>query len=300
MYICECGKEFDNPQKFNGHKQGCKVHLELKYGSIEAYYAIKNRGHAAGVETKKKQAANHKAQREIDWISEQHTCERCGKVMTEKYGSGRFCSRSCANSREFSVETNLKRSKTTAKTIIDKNLLNYQNNPNFCVICNQPLPYSKRFNKTCCKACKLVYQSDIMKNVIKESGLHLTAIKKYKYGFYNGIECDSSWELAYVLYELDHGKNVIRNTDCFPYTYNNEIHSYFPDFIVDNVYVEIKGYYDDVVKAKVSQFPKDLSLNIIDKTKISIYLDYAINTYGKDFWKLYDKDKKSCNNLEDN
>ena len=66
MYICECGKEFDNPQKFNGHKQGCKVHIELKYGSIDAYYAIKNRGHAAGVETKKKQAANHKAQCEID------------------------------------------------------------------------------------------------------------------------------------------------------------------------------------------------------------------------------------------
>ena len=112
MYICECGKEFDNPQKFNGHKQGCKVHLELKYGSIEAYYAIKNRGHAAGVEAKKKQAANHKAQREIDWISEQHTCEHCGKVMTEKFGSGRFCSKSCANGHTKSDESRIKVSET--------------------------------------------------------------------------------------------------------------------------------------------------------------------------------------------
>lgn len=26
-YICECGKEFDNPQKFNGHKANCDIHL---------------------------------------------------------------------------------------------------------------------------------------------------------------------------------------------------------------------------------------------------------------------------------
>lgn len=26
-YKCECGKEFDNPQKFNGHKSNCDIHL---------------------------------------------------------------------------------------------------------------------------------------------------------------------------------------------------------------------------------------------------------------------------------
>lgn len=31
-YMCGCGKEFDNPQKFNGHKSGCRIHLgEEKY-----------------------------------------------------------------------------------------------------------------------------------------------------------------------------------------------------------------------------------------------------------------------------
>lgn len=28
-YICECGKEFDNPQKFNGHKCHCLIHREV-------------------------------------------------------------------------------------------------------------------------------------------------------------------------------------------------------------------------------------------------------------------------------
>lgn len=27
LYRCECGREFENPQSFNGHKCHCKVHL---------------------------------------------------------------------------------------------------------------------------------------------------------------------------------------------------------------------------------------------------------------------------------
>lgn len=37
-------------------------------------------------------------------------CERCGKPVYEKFGSGRFCSRACANSRIQDKETNTKRS----------------------------------------------------------------------------------------------------------------------------------------------------------------------------------------------
>ena len=32
-------------------------------------------------------------------------CERCGKEHNGSYGSGRFCSRQCANARQFSEET---------------------------------------------------------------------------------------------------------------------------------------------------------------------------------------------------
>ena len=36
-----------------------------------------------------------------------YTCERCGKLVEEadKFGSGRFCSRACANTRDHSAET---------------------------------------------------------------------------------------------------------------------------------------------------------------------------------------------------
>jgi hypothetical protein len=34
-----------------------------------------------------------------------YTCEKCGKVTEKKFGSGRFCSRACANTRVHSAET---------------------------------------------------------------------------------------------------------------------------------------------------------------------------------------------------
>lgn len=34
-----------------------------------------------------------------------YTCENCGKITEERFGSGRFCSRACANTRVHSVET---------------------------------------------------------------------------------------------------------------------------------------------------------------------------------------------------
>lgn len=30
MYKCECGKEFDDSQAFNGHKSRCKEHFKFK------------------------------------------------------------------------------------------------------------------------------------------------------------------------------------------------------------------------------------------------------------------------------
>ena len=52
-YKCICGKIFDNPQKFNGHKQGCSIHIINKYGSLEAYYSMKNRNSTKAAETRK-------------------------------------------------------------------------------------------------------------------------------------------------------------------------------------------------------------------------------------------------------
>lgn len=102
MYKCECGKEFEKPNSFNAHKSNCRDHYIAKYGSDEKWLEIKVRRSKNSLNTNK---INFK-QRQIEelniWISEQHACERCHKIMTKWYGSGRFCSQSCANSKDNS------------------------------------------------------------------------------------------------------------------------------------------------------------------------------------------------------
>ena len=51
MYICECGKEFDNPQKFNGHKTHCKIHLAC-VGKLDNYFAASIKRSSNSTKTK--------------------------------------------------------------------------------------------------------------------------------------------------------------------------------------------------------------------------------------------------------
>ena len=111
-----------------------------------------------------------------------------------------------------------------------------------------------------------------------------------KKGWYKGYWCDSSWELAYVIYNIEHNISFKRNNDSFIYSFNNKEHKYLPDFILeDGTYVEVKGYYTEQVKNKIKQFPKDNKLIIIDENGIKKYINYAVSKYGKDFIKLYNQ-----------
>ena len=69
-----------------------------------------------------------------------------------------------------------------------------------------------------------------------------------KNGWYKGIWCDSSWELAFVIYHLEHNLYIERCHDIRTYEYNGKTYKYFPDFITDDGIVEIKGYYSDKSK----------------------------------------------------
>ena len=109
-----------------------------------------------------------------------------------------------------------------------------------------------------------------------------------KKGWYKGYFCDSSWELAFVIYNLDHNIEIKRNVDRFEYLYNNETHNYLPDFLIDDIYYEIKGYKSDQWMAKYNQFPANKTLVVIGKDEIKPYLTYVIETYGDDFIKLYE------------
>ena len=88
--------------------------------------------------------------------------------MTEYYGSGRFCSRSCANCRCHSEETKEKITVSSDKAWLKRKLINreiYYKSPNKCVICNNVIPYEKRHRKTCCKDCYAEYDRETHKRI---------------------------------------------------------------------------------------------------------------------------------------
>ena len=110
---------------------------------------------------------------------------------------------------------------------------------------------------------------------------------KFKYGWYNDIWCDSSWELAYLLYCLDHNIVIQRNKLGFSYFWEGSVHTYFPDFYLPNIdtFVEIKGYKSERDDAKINQFTE--TLLVVDADAMKPILSHVQNKYGKQFTDLY-------------
>lgn len=301
-YVCECGREFITSNSFNGHKSYCKIHHQIKGTYDKMVEDDKNRHNKAkkAIELKNK---IKDADKLLIWINEKHTCEKCGKVMTEKYGSGRFCSKSCSHSRIRTDEVKLKIKSSVNQTYNDQKnekMISYYENPKKCCDCGVILDYEDR-KKCRCQNCAIIHthqvRSQFSKNLVDKFGGN---INRYgvrgtaKYGWYKGFHCDSSFELAYVVYSLDHNIKIDRNHEGFIYIYKNEPHRYYPDFIVDDTYIELKNYWTDQVQAKIDYFPKDLKLKILYKKDINFMIKYCEDTYGKDYCSiLYDKNLPS-------
>lgn len=128
--------------------------------------------------------------------------------------------------------------------------------------------------------------SIIMKEIYSNKDVSVAG--RSKMGWYKGVYCNSSWELAYVIYNLDHNIKFIRNKRGFKYIYNGSEHTYFPDFylIEDSTYVEIKGYKDSKAEAKINQFNDKLI--VLQYPEMEPILEYVITNYGEDFISLYE------------
>lgn len=299
-YICECGAEFNNHQSFNGHKCHCTVHAKLN-NKLNEYNArciesIKRLNNVNKVKHERKLL--EKIKQEELWILEKHVCKTCGKVMTKKFGSGLFCSRSCANTRTHSELTKSKISQTYRTNPNNAKQLymdEYAKNPSHCVVCNAILPYNRRFRKTCSNECLHELRKLNIENICKKP-MHNMARRNFKFGWYKNFWCDSSWELAFVMYCLYNNLNIKQCLDSFDYTYKGVKHKYTPDFIIDNTYYEIKGYCSDKDLAKINSLAKNISLIVIDKNNIDKYLSFAIEQFGNEFYKLYDNEKPNWQN----
>lgn len=229
-FICKyCGRIFNSGRKLSGHIVGKH---ELKFCDIcKNYITVSN--YKKHIKVCKE---NHKS----------YYCQKCGKLVTKRYGSGIYCSRHCSNSHIHSDETKIKISNSLKNNlggfassdyrIKRKNkflqkLKEYTNNPNKCKICGKILDYNKRNCKVCSKECQKIYMKGRTGGYRLNSGIG-------KSGYYKGIFCSSTYELVYLIYCLDNNIPIKRFSKCLIY----KDKKYYPDFILDNKLIEIKGY----------------------------------------------------------
>jgi len=199
------------------------------------------------------------------------TCPKCNLSHTK---TGTYCSRPCANSRgprsnEFKEAIRLK---------LRKNFFT-------CIMCGV-LTVKRR--KTCSETCLKSFNKT--KVPPKTPGGLRQGSGRGKHGWYKGFYLDSNYELAYLIYCLDHNIKIERNKKAYSYKdpLSND-HKFYPDFRVNGKLTEIKGYYANNLDAKIKAvdepidvfFPKDL-------TNIFQYVENKTNLKISDLYKLYD------------
>ena len=114
---------------------------------------------------------------------------------------------------------------------------------------------------------------------------------KGKRGYYKGYYCMSSWELAWLVYQLDHNKEVKQCRVQFDYEFNGKKRKYTPDFIINDIFYEIKNWHRPDTDAKIEAVKKTGSqIVLIEGKDIEPYLDYVKTKYGNNFVEnLYEK-----------
>jgi len=126
-----------------------------------------------------------------------------------------------------------------------------------------------------------------LSEVAKERNLggYVKGSGRGKKGWYKGFFCDSSWELAYVVYCLEHNIDIKRNIEKRQYVWNDKVKNYIPDFIVQGNLIEVKGFKTEQWMAKLEANP---DVRVLYEKDLEPILEYVKNKYGKHFTNLYE------------
>lgn len=298
MYTCEyCNKEFDKIQSLSAHKGHCKLNPNNTEEKLKNRY-IKTAEKTANTNILKNK--EKKLQDELTKKDRIFICKNCGKeyilnLTDAQYNKGKFskfCSRSCANSRKHSEDVKNKISNSIKQI--------FKNDPETfkgwykkigiyttqCKYCKKEIKYigAKNIKRYCSKECKHKYLSE-------HTGGYRIGSGYGKSGWYKGIKCDSTWELAFLIYHLDNNLYIKRCNIKRKYFYEGKEHTYYPDFITDKGIIEIKGYKTKQSEEKRKQNPDIIN---IFKEDIQFYLNYVKEKYNKSLIELYD----NSNNIE--
>ena len=181
-------------------------------------------------------------------------CPKCGKKHTK---NGIFCSHACANSHVISLEHREKTSKSIKQYYksLNPDYIPRSEKIRKCHYCGREF-FSALGRKCCSKECseklrneRMAKLSPIALEKCRMNG-HLGGYRegtgKAKSGYYKGFYCGSTYELIWLIYQLDHEKDVQR----FPGMLQWNGIKYIPDFLQNGKIIELKGYWQKNVDKK--------------------------------------------------
>lgn len=107
-----------------------------------------------------------------------------------------------------------------------------------------------------------------------------------KKGRYKGYFCDSTYELVYIIYNIDHNIPFKRCERFYTYEIEGKVHKYYPDFeLADGSLVEIKGYHTKLVDIKLKSV-NDRPISILFEKDLKYAFDWVKEHYSYKY--LYD------------
>ena len=220
--------------------------------------------------------------------------KECRKCQTPHNKNGNFCSRSCANSRTWTDQDKQKKSIAAKNSNACKNA----NSSRYlgviekqCLICDKKFTVraSRKNKKMCSKECSNIYLSLNAKQ--QKMGGYREGSGRSKSGYYKGIFCGSTYELAWVVYRIDNQLPVERFSGYLEDTESNL--KYYPDFFVDGSIIEIKGFHTEKVDKK-TQLATSLgySIKVLYKKDLEKEFAWIKNRYKvSDLCQLFDEYK---------
>lgn len=121
-----------------------------------------------------------------------------------------------------------------------------------------------------------------------------------KSGYYNGIYCGSTYELCWVIYNIDHQIEFNR----FSGKLQKDGITYYPDFLLSDgkTIIETKGYEKHESVDKKTKVAETLGyiVKILRKDDLQYVFDYVTKTYNtKKFYELYDDYKPKYKHICD-
>lgn len=211
----------------------------------------------------------------------------CPKCNAEHSKKGVYCSLFCSNRKEVSRETRGKIS-ASLKLSHPRQLFNLT-----CVVCQKTFESKKRGTKTCGSLdCIREAKTQQFRATIKinnRCGGYRPNSGRSNSGYYKGIYCGSTYELAFLIWNLDNGINISRCDKIFEYEGGRR---YYPDFEIEGKIFEIKGFHTEEVSLKEAAVVNSgAEYEILYKSDLDPMIQYVKVKYGvKNLYDLYDKE----------